>query len=125
MIINPIMSPSFSKAHYHKPRQMNQKEHRDNIKTTRQQMIALLSENDMSARELSQAMGIREKEVYEHLPHIARSVAAQRKKVIIRPSSCLACGYVFKDRSRFTSPSRCPRCRRTHLQEPMYRVCQQ
>ena len=102
---------------------MNQKEHKDTIKTTRQQMIVLLSENDMNARDLSQAMGIREKEVYEHLPHIARSVAAQRKKVIIRPSTCLTCGYVFKDRRRFTRPSRCPRCRKTHLQEPMYRVC--
>jgi len=101
---------------------MNQKEHQDNVKTTRQQMIALLRENDMSARELSQAIGIREKEVYEHLPHIARSLAAHRKKVIIRPSYCLACGYVFKDRRRFTRPSRCPRCRRTHLQDPMYRV---
>ena len=95
------------------------------IKTTRQQMIVLLSENDMSARDLSQAMGIREKEVYEHLPHIARSLVAQRKKVIIRPSSCLACGYVFKDRSRFTRPSRCPRCKKSHLQEPMYRVFDQ
>jgi hypothetical protein len=102
---------------------MNQKEHQDNVKTTRQQMIALLNENDMSARELSQAIGIREKEVYEHLPHIARSATAQRKKVIIRPSCCLTCGYVFKDRRRFTRPSRCPRCKRSHLQEPMYRVC--
>jgi len=102
---------------------MKQKEHQDNVKTTRQQMIALLSENDMSARELSQAIGIREKEVYEHLPHIARSAVAQRKKVIIRPSYCLVCGYVFQDRKRFTRPGRCPHCKRSHLQEPMYRVC--
>jgi len=102
---------------------MKQEEHRDKLKTTRQQMIAILSENDMSARELSQAIGIREKEVYEHLPHIARSAAAQRKKVIIRPSYCLMCGYVFQERKRFTRPSRCPRCKRSHLQEPMYRVC--
>ena len=86
-------------------------------------MIVLLSESDMSARDISQAMRIREKEVYEHLPHIARSVAAQRKKVIILPSTCLNCGYEFKDRKRFTRPSRCPRCRRTQLHEPLYRVC--
>jgi predicted Zn-ribbon and HTH transcriptional regulator len=88
-------------------------------------MIILLSENDMSARDLSQAIGIREKEVYEHLPHIARSLEAHRKKVIIRPSTCLTCGYVFKDRRRFTRPSRCPRCKKSHLQEPLYRVCGQ
>jgi predicted Zn-ribbon and HTH transcriptional regulator len=104
---------------------MNQKEPHNTVKTTRQQMIVLLSENDMSARDLSQAIGIREKEVYEHLPHIARSLEAHRKKVIIRPSTCLTCGYVFKDRRRFTRPSRCPRCKKSHLQEPLYRVCGQ
>jgi predicted Zn-ribbon and HTH transcriptional regulator len=104
---------------------MNQKEPHNTVKTTRQQMIILLSENDMSARDLSQAIGIREKEVYEHLPHIARSLEAHRKKVIIRPSTCLTCGYVFKDRRRFTRPSRCPRCKKSHLQEPLYRVCGQ
>ena len=96
-----------------------------NAKTTRQQMIVLLSENDMSARDLSQAIGIREKEVYEHLPHIARSLEAQKKKVIIRPSTCLTCGYVFKERKRFTRPSRCPRCKKSHIQEPLYRVYEQ
>jgi predicted Zn-ribbon and HTH transcriptional regulator len=93
------------------------------VQTIRQQMIVLLMEEDLSARELSQAMGIREKEVYEHLPFIARSVAGQIKKLIIRPSRCLVCGYVFKDRKRFTRPSRCPRCKREHLQDPAYRVC--
>jgi predicted Zn-ribbon and HTH transcriptional regulator len=102
---------------------MNQKEHHNTGKTTRQQMIVLLSKNDLSARELSQVMGIREKEVYEHLPHIARSLESQRKKVIILPSACLTCGYVFKDRKRFTRPSRCPRCKNSHIQDPLYRVC--
>ena len=104
---------------------MNQKDHHTTVKTIRQRMLVLLSEKDLSAREISQVMGIREREVYEHLPHIARSAAAQRKRVIILPSSCLVCGYVFKDRKRFTRPSRCPRCKKSHLQEPMYRVCEQ
>ena len=46
-------------------------------------MLVLLSEKDMSAREISQVMGIREKEVYEHLPHIARSAAAKRKRSLL------------------------------------------
>ncbi|NIN00932.1 MAG: ArsR family transcriptional regulator [candidate division Zixibacteria bacterium] len=93
------------------------------MQTIRKQMIVLLSKKEMSARELSQAVGIREKEVYEHLSHIARSVAAQGEKLNIRPSRCLVCGYVFQDRKRFTRPSRCPRCKRSHIQEPTYRVC--
>jgi predicted Zn-ribbon and HTH transcriptional regulator len=92
------------------------------MQTIRQQMTVLLSKKDMSARELSQAMRIREKEVYEHLSHISRSAAAQGKKLIILPSRCLVCGYVFQDRKRFTRPGRCPRCKRSHIQEPMYRI---
>ncbi|MCG6917137.1 MAG: transcriptional regulator [Deltaproteobacteria bacterium] len=92
------------------------------METIRQQMISLLVDKEMDARELSQAMGIREKEVYEHLPHIARSVAAQKKQLVIQPVRCLACGYVFKDRKRFTRPGRCPRCKKSHLDEPKYRI---
>ena len=93
------------------------------MQTIRQQMIVLLSEKEMGARELSQAMRIREKEVYEHLSHIARSAAAQGKKLIILPFRCLVCGYVFQERKRFTRPGRCPRCKKTHVQEPTYQVC--
>lgn len=93
------------------------------MQTIRQQMIVLLSEKEMGARELSQTLRIREKEVYEHLSHIARSAAAQRKKLIILPFRCLVCGYVFQERKRFTRPGRCPLCKRTHVQEPTYQVC--
>lgn len=85
-------------------------------------MIELLAAAQMSARELSQATGIPEKEVYEHLFHMARSVTARKKRLVIIPSRCLGCGYVFKDRKRFTPPGRCPRCKEEHIQNPAYRI---
>ena len=88
--------------------------------TIRQQIIELLAHNEMDARDLSQAVGIKEKEVYEHLTHISRSLTARGSKLAMRPSECLKCGYVFKDRKRFTRPGRCPRCRETHLTSPFY-----
>jgi predicted Zn-ribbon and HTH transcriptional regulator len=99
------------------------KKHQNHVQTIRQEMIELLSEEEMNARELSQALGIQEKEVYEHLPHIARSVAAQGKKLIVRPFRCLVCGYVFKDRKRFTRPGRCPQCKEGHIQRASWRIC--
>ena len=93
------------------------------METIRQQMAVLLNEREMNARELSQTLGIREKEVYDHLPHVARSVAAQRKKLITLPFRCLACAYVFEERKRFTPPGRCPNCKKTHLERPTYRIC--
>ena len=92
------------------------------MQTIRQKIIELLTCAELDARELSQELGVQEKEVYEHLAHVARSVKAEKKKLIIHPSRCLRCGFVFVDRKRLTRPSRCPKCRRTHLQSPRYRI---
>ena len=93
------------------------------MQTIRQKIIELLSSAELDARELSQELGIREKEVYDHLAHVARSVKAEKKKLVIHPSSCLQCGFVFEDRKRFTRPGRCPKCRQTHLQNPRFQIC--
>jgi transcriptional regulator len=90
--------------------------------TLRRKIIAFLNQQEMDARELSQALGLKEKEVYEHLVHVERSVAATDGKFIITPSQCLLCGYVFQDRQRLTRPSRCPQCKRSKLQNPSFRI---
>ena len=92
------------------------------MKTIRKQMIELLDKKETGVRDISQTLRIREKEVYAHLSHIARSVAAQRKKLIIIPAECLVCGYVFENRKRYTRPSRCPHCKSEHIQNPMYKI---
>jgi predicted Zn-ribbon and HTH transcriptional regulator len=92
------------------------------MKTLRKEMMMLLSDNEMSAKEISSTVGVGEKEVYTHLNHISRSVKHQGKKLIIKPAECLGCGYVFEKRKRFTRPSRCPICKSEHMQSPMYRI---
>ena len=91
-------------------------------KTMRQQIIALLRARQMSARELSQSLGIEEKEVYQHLNHVYRSAVPLGMRLEIRPSECLKCGFVFKNRARFTPPGRCPRCKGTYLQKPAFKI---
>ena len=95
------------------------------MQTVRQQIIELLTEGEMDVRQLSREVGIKEKEVYEHLTHISRSLAAKRRKINIRPSECLKCGYVFEDRKRFTRPGRCPRCRESHIINPVFFITNQ
>jgi predicted Zn-ribbon and HTH transcriptional regulator len=85
-------------------------------------MWELLSQGTYTAREISQALSIATKEVYTHLTHIARSAAAQKKKLVTIPCSCLSCRYVFRDRTRLTKPGRCPRCRGERINEPMFSV---
>jgi hypothetical protein len=90
--------------------------------TLRQQIIELLTDGEMDARELSREVGIKEKEVIEHLSHISRSLAVKGKKLTIRSAECLLCGYVFEKRQRFTRPGRCPRCKKSHLQSPGFYI---
>jgi predicted Zn-ribbon and HTH transcriptional regulator len=94
----------------------------ETMPTVRQKIIALLTEAEMDARELSREVRIREKEVYEHLTHISRSLEAKGRKISIRPCECLQCSYVFKDRKRFTRPGRCPRCRATRITHPSFKI---
>ena len=88
--------------------------------TIRQRIIDLLTENSMTARELSQALGIREREVLVHLDHAARTVKGARRKLRTAPFQCLNCGYDFPDRKKFTRPGRCPKCKQSHIQEPRF-----
>jgi predicted Zn-ribbon and HTH transcriptional regulator len=82
--------------------------------TIRQRIIQILKEGGGTIREISQLMGIKEKEVVEHLPYVQRSVGKD-KPLIVEPARCFSCDYVFKDRTRFATPSRCPVCRSTHI----------
>jgi hypothetical protein len=90
--------------------------------TLRRQIIALLHDQEMDARDLAQELGLKEKEVYEHLVHVECTVAAAGGRFVVTPSQCLLCGYVFEDRRRLTRPSRCPRCRRSKLMNPSFRI---
>jgi len=91
--------------------------------TVRQRMIVLLEDEECDVRDISKALHISEKEVGEHLNHIRRSLSATPQKLEIRPAECLACGFVFKDRNRFSRPGRCPRCRETRISMPRFYIC--
>ena len=90
--------------------------------TIRQRIISCLGRSPMNAIEISQDVGIMEKEVYGHLNHIDRSMAAQGKRLVIHPSRCLKCGFIFEKRERFTRPGRCPQCRATRIKRPEYEI---
>jgi predicted Zn-ribbon and HTH transcriptional regulator len=89
--------------------------------TIRRQIAQMLQAGEYNAREISQALRIREKEVYEHLPHIERSFG-NGLSVISKPAHCLDCGFVFRKRTRFTAPSKCPVCRSESITPPLYRI---
>lgn len=92
------------------------------MKTIRQEMIEELVRGEQTALGLSKLLRRSEKDVYEHLEHIGRSLTSQGKRLTIVPARCLQCSYVFESRNRYTSPGRCPRCKGTHIEDPKYRI---
>ncbi len=65
------------------------------MSTVRHEIISLLSEGEYGAKSISKILCISEKEVYQHLEHIGRSVKSQNRRLEIIPARCLECGFVF------------------------------
>lgn len=91
--------------------------------TLRQRMAELLQSGWFSLRELSQELGIREREVLEHLEHVARS-ARSGNALRIEHSRCQSCGFFFGKRGRLSAPSRCPICKSERLTPPRFTLMQ-
>jgi predicted Zn-ribbon and HTH transcriptional regulator len=75
-----------------------------------------------TARELSQRVRIREKDVAEHLEHLERSAKARGERLVVEPAACIACGHAFAKRTRFTRPGSCPSCGSTRIDPPAFRL---
>lgn len=88
--------------------------------TVRQQIVTLLEQRTVSAKDLSMAIGLPEKQVYHHLEHIRRSFQQQRQTLRIDPAVCKKCGFVFEKRQRFQKPGKCPVCRGQAIEEPRF-----
>ena len=84
-------------------------------------MIQLLKTGRYTAGNLSQIIGIREKDVYYHLEHVQKSIGT-RKTIITEAAKCLTCGFEFSSRKRITPPGKCPKCRSEHVTLPIYRI---
>ena len=88
--------------------------------TVRRQIVALLQQQPQSAKDLSMAIGLPEKQVYDHLRHIRRSAQQQRGPLRIEPAVCKKCGFIFAKRQRFQKPGKCPVCRGQAIEEPRF-----
>ena len=89
------------------------------MNTLRQLIKELLLEETLSSLELSQLLGRPEKEVLDHLAHIARA-PGPGLRFQITPAVCKSCGFAFKKRQRLTTPSRCPICQHEGIRRPRF-----
>jgi serine O-acetyltransferase len=91
--------------------------------TVRQRITEMLRRQTLTAREIAQTLALSEKEVYEHLGHVERSLGTGAS-LILQPARCIKCNFVFKKRSRLTIPSKCPVCRSDFISAPVYGIRQ-
>ena len=91
--------------------------------TPRQYLMQLLAGMSRSSYELAALLGLPERQIEEHLRHIVRTLARdQTRRFILEPSICQGCHYVFRERTRLTRPSRCPRCRNEAISAPRFMI---
>jgi predicted Zn-ribbon and HTH transcriptional regulator len=91
--------------------------------TIRQQLMQLLAGARHTSRELAALVGEPERRIEEHLAHVVRSLARDKtRRFLLEPSRCHDCGFVFRDRTRLTTPSRCPVCRSEAIAPPRFGI---
>ena len=113
--------------------------------TRRQEIMVMLRERQWTLDELARNFVVSKKVIINDLEHIARSVArpslrrgsgqalrsfdkpqdrlrSGQARLQIHPPTCESCGFRFKDRARFSDPSRCPRCRNEHLRSQRFQI---
>lgn len=90
--------------------------------TVRQQILFLLEGKTMSSKDISADIRVSEKDIYEHLEHIQRTVNKTGHNFVIIPAVCRKCGFVFRKRERLKKPGKCPVCRGESIQEPLFSI---
>lgn len=90
--------------------------------TRRRAIVAELLSGPCSARDLSAAVGISEREIAGHLEHIQKSLLSTQQRLAIVPAECKKCGFVFAKRGKFQRPGKCPVCKGESIREPLFTI---
>ncbi|HEX2964735.1 MAG TPA: hypothetical protein VHO84_03070 [Syntrophorhabdaceae bacterium] len=90
--------------------------------TLRKYIAALLEEETLSSREISQLMRITEQDVCSHLEHIRKTLNKNNRHLDVSPAQCEKCGFIFKKRDRISKPGKCPLCHSSLIHAPRFHI---
>lgn len=94
----------------------------ERFETLRRRIMMLLRIKQFSAKEISGELRIPEKDVYEHLEHIRKTMNKGRYRLVVTPAQCEKCGFVFRKRGRLKGPGKCPLCRSESVSDPLFYI---
>jgi len=88
--------------------------------TRREEIIDILTKEEKSAQQLANELKVEMFEILVDLKHIKYSI--KPKKLVMKPSQCKKCSFIFKERSKVKKPSKCPRCKGEWIIAPLFRI---
>ena len=65
-------------------------------------------------------LGISEKDIPEHIQHVAKTLRSRGGRLKVVPPECIQCGYTFDERHKLSQPSRCPTCKSERIHPPQF-----
>lgn len=80
--------------------------------------MEILQQNKQSAQQLANYFQVQLKDILEDLGHIEKSI--KPRKLMVTPAYCKSCNFVFKERSKVSKPSKCPRCKSEWIEAQMF-----
>ena len=89
--------------------------------TRREEIIQMLKEQEMSLQHLANHFKTDLKELHEDFEHV-KYTARKQGGLVMRPAECRSCGFVFKERSKIKTPTKCPKCREERIFPPRFRI---
>ncbi|MBI4684312.1 MAG: transcriptional regulator [Nitrospirae bacterium] len=105
-------------------KKLNKTVPKERNETVRHEIVKCLEGAIFSAKEISTAVGIPERDVYEHMEHIQRSMSKKEHQLKVTPAECKKCGFIFSKREKLKKPSRCPICKAETIYEPLFSIVQ-
>ena len=89
------------------------------MKTRRQELTEALKHEYHTAQSLAKTVGVPIHVLLTDLEHVQKSLG---KSLILFDAECETCTFKFKGRTKLTTPSRCPKCKKEWISGPILHV---
>jgi predicted Zn-ribbon and HTH transcriptional regulator len=87
----------------------------------RKHLIPVLLDRPMTLSQIAREVHEPPKEIVDALTHLAKSLPHTEYELIVEPAECRRCAFRFRA-EKFSRPSKCPQCRSTWIDEPVFSV---